>query len=272
MATKDSTFPAAAAINGTEKVPILQGATPANVLLPLNAILPSAGYIEGLSLIWNSGTSLSVGSGAAYIPSLKNVLDLPSGYTLSGLSLTASTWYHAYLYLDGSTPKVELVTTAPSAAYHGTARAKSGDTSRRYIGSVLTDAAANIFNFRQIGLRVIWYAPPGNAPFLVLSGGQATTMTNISFAQCVPTTAKLASIQFFNTDSAATARLGNSDFAAALSTAVWLARAYPLGAVGQVDQFADFPLDSTQQINYLMTGSVGTGGLTVRCSGYVYER
>ena len=102
------------------------------------------GYIDGLQMQWVSATAVTVSSGRAYIPSLGYYLDAPNAIALTGLVLTASTWHHLYLYDNAGTPAVECVTTAPAAPYSGTARAKTGDTSRRYIGSVLTDASAAI--------------------------------------------------------------------------------------------------------------------------------
>jgi hypothetical protein len=105
------------------------------------------GYIDGLQMQWVSGTALTVSSGAAYIEGSAAVLNAPSAIPKTSLSLTASTWYHVYLYDNAGTPAVELVTTAPAAAYNGTARSKTGDTSRRYLGSVKTDSSGSIFNF-----------------------------------------------------------------------------------------------------------------------------
>lgn len=258
-----------AAITATDSVLGALGKLQAQIT---DNLLPQ-GCIDGLKMVWVSGTALTVTSGAAYIPSLGKVLRATADIAKTGLSLTASTWYHAYLYSNAGTPDVEIVTTAPAAPYNGTARSKTGDSSRRYVGSVLTDTSGAIYNFEHVnGHFIKWYTVIGSAPFQVLSTGTATTTTNVSLAACVPSTAKLASIQFFNNDTSATARLGNSKFSGTLSTSMWIARAYPLGATGQLDQFCDFPLDGSQNINYLMTGSLGSGGLSIRCAGYIYER
>jgi hypothetical protein len=103
-----------------------------------NIVVPK-GYIDGLQMQWVSGTAVTVSSGTAYIPSLGNVLVANAAMALTGLSLTASTWYHLYLYSNAGTPAVECVTTAP-VLYYGTAYQKTGDNSRRYVGSVLADS------------------------------------------------------------------------------------------------------------------------------------
>lgn len=110
----------------------------------LDALIPP-GYIDGLKMVWVSGTALTVTTGSAYIPSLGKVLRATSDIAKTGLSLTASTWYHAYLFSNAGTPDIELSTTAPAAPYNGTARTKTGDTSRRYVGSVLTDSSSNLY-------------------------------------------------------------------------------------------------------------------------------
>ena len=93
---------------------------------------------------WVSATAITVTSGSAFVPSLNKCLPVPNAIALTGLVLAASTFYHVYLYSNAGVPAIEVVTTAPASPYNGTARAKTGDTSRRYVGSVLTDASGNI--------------------------------------------------------------------------------------------------------------------------------
>lgn len=108
-------------------------------------------YIAGLVPKWVSATSLSVSPGKAYIPSLSDALAVPSAITKTSLSLSASTWYHLYLFSNGGTPDLEVSTTAPEPdPYAGTARTKDEVTSRRYLGSIRTDASGNILPFEAI--------------------------------------------------------------------------------------------------------------------------
>jgi hypothetical protein len=95
-------------------------------------------YLQGLLPVWNSGTSISLGTGMAYIPGLGKSVSVTSVLTLSGLSLVADTWYWLYLYDNAGTPAIELVTTTPTVPYSGTARTKTGDTSRRFVFAVRT--------------------------------------------------------------------------------------------------------------------------------------
>lgn len=159
-----------------------------NARLAEQAVVIPPGYIDGLNLVWNSGTSLSVTSGSAYIEGAASVVNVPAALTLSGLSLSASTWYHVYLYLNAGTPAIECVTTAPATAYSGTARSKTGDTSRRYLGSLLTDTSGGVCRFSHSGNSfnyVVNMAPP----FRVVSGGTATSRTNVSLSSVAPVTA-----------------------------------------------------------------------------------
>lgn len=152
------------------------------------AAVAVSGEICGLQMVWNSGTSITFTSGFAAIQSLGGLLSFPSPITKAGLSLSASTWYHAYGYSNAGTPDVEIVTTAPAAAaFSGSARSKTGDTSRRYLGSLLTDASGNIYRFGQNGDEIN-YVVNLVAPFRVLSGGTATTRTNVALSGVIPVT------------------------------------------------------------------------------------
>ena len=168
----------------------------------LGVVIPQ-GYIDGLQMVWNSATSISVTSGTAYIPSLGNVLASNSTLTLSGLSLAASTWYHVYLYSNGGTPAIECVTTAP-VLYNGTAYQKTGDSSRRYVGSVLTDSSANIFQFTVAGTIFTFRGiPNGIPPSRVLAAGGATVSTAVGISVICPVTGDGIICRFVNNGTAA---------------------------------------------------------------------
>lgn len=161
-------------------------------------LLPK-GYIDGLQMQWVSGTALTVTSGAAYIEGSSKVLRATSAIAKTGLSLSASTWYHVYLYDNSGIADVEIVTTAPASPYNGTARSKTGDTSRRYVGSVLSDASGNIYRFQQNGSE-IEYLVNTAAPFRVVSGGVATTRTNIDLSGAIPVTSDYVVLSSINND------------------------------------------------------------------------
>ncbi len=230
------------------------------------ATITPAGYIDGLKMVWNSATSISVTSGTCYIQGSSAVISFPSTLTLSGLSLTASTWYHLYGYLNSGTPAIELVTTAPAAAYSGTALSKTGDTSRRYIGSIRTDASGNVYNFFQEGNIVTYLASNGAAPFLVITGGNATTPTSVSCSSIVPLTSRIAIATSRNLDPGSSILLATSDCGFTLSGSLFLNNIPPgSGTCGFIST------DSNQAFLYVY-GTAPTGSFVSRVSGYIYER
>jgi len=163
------------------------------------------GYIDGMKLTWNSGTSVTISSGSLYIPSVGANVNYNADTLKSGLVLSASTFYHLYAYLNSGIPDVEIVTTAPSSPYNGVARTKTGDTTRRYIGSILTDGSGNVHDFSMNPeTSYIQYrkALTNAAPFRVLSAGGATVPTNISLTGIVPTTATIGYFRGVNTSTA----------------------------------------------------------------------
>lgn len=222
------------------------------------------GYIDGLKMVWNSATSISVTSGAAFIPALSKCLPSLTTLTLSGLVLTASTWYHVYLYSNAGVPAIECVTTAPAAAYVGTARAKTGDTSRRYIGSVKTDASGNVYNFLHQGDEVRWLAGV-SANFRAISNGQATTITSVSLSNMIPATSRMAAIRAANTASNTYVTLANSSFTAAAANGL-----IDVNQAGDIH--ALLATDASQSIQYILGATPTGGGLFLDVEGYLFDR
>lgn len=147
--------------------------------------------IHGLMMDWVSPTQLRVTSGAAWIPDAGQLVELASAVTVAASTLGNSVFGHAYLvYNAGSAPSVELVTTAPAAAYVGRARSKSGTggTARRYLGSVLTDSAGGLYRFVHTG-DDIHYLTNLLAPFRVLNNGTSTARVNVDLSPVLPVTA-----------------------------------------------------------------------------------
>ncbi|WP_164086630.1 hypothetical protein [Stenotrophomonas maltophilia] len=227
-----------------------------------------AGHILGLQMEYVGPASIRVSSGSAWIPSLQRAVEVQSALTLSGLSLTANTWYHVFLYMNGAVPAIEAVIAVPAAPYSGTARAKTGDTTRRYIGSFRTNAAGAIFNFAQTGTTIAYKNAQANPPFRVLSQGTATSETSISLAAVVPSTSRLATVQIYNfTDT--NMGTGTSDDSAVgppsqPNDAVYLVRRDSTAMVPH-------PLDSSQTMTYWLT-TTPVGSAYVDVFGYVYER
>jgi hypothetical protein len=212
-------------------------------------------------MVWVSGTALTVTTGAAYIPSLGKVLRATSDIAKTGLSLTASTWYHVYLYDNAGTPDVEIVTTAPAAPYNGTARAKTGDMSRRYVGSVKTDSGGNILRFSQCGNHINYIVSSGSAPSRILALGVSTTDTTISVSAAVPVTSSSQLLWAINTTTNTVLRIGNP-------TAGVIVLGVPLTTNTQCVISAD----AAQNIYYNMQAAPTSGGAYIDVLGYDYER
>jgi hypothetical protein len=211
----------------------------------------------GLQLIWNSATSISVDVGSCHAENGDSIV-VTSTLVKSSLSLSASTWYHVYVYLSGGSPAAEVVTTAP-AVWKGTAYRKTGDTSRRYVGSVKSDGGGNVLEFRHHNLSNTIYYAQGNS---VLTLGTATTLTSIDCSGFVPVTS-IFSLFYVVTTATTTCDL-------LYTTSVVYAQ---LGAGNtQVSKMMlEMPMTAAQLIYYKFT-SAPTGGLYVNVLGYRYSR
>ncbi len=224
------------------------------------------GYIDGLVLTWVNGTAITVTSGAAYIPSLSRVLRAPSDIAKTGLSLAASTWYHVYLFLNGSTPDIEIVTTAPSATYNGGARTKTGDTSRRYLGSVRTDTSPVMYQFVQYGLQFRYFTG-GGTPFRAISNGTATSRTNIDISSYVPVTGVTALVKAQNSSTGSQALIVDS----AASGLTGFAGFFIVGQPG-TQAIGDVPTLGSNNLQYLWTSAPVTQGAFIDILGYTIQR
>jgi len=226
-------------------------------------------FITGLQMTWGSATSITVGTGAAYIQSSDSILRVSSAITASGLSLTASTWYHVYLYNNSGTPAIEVVTTAPATAFFGTARAKTSDTTRRYIGSVRateTDTMASFEHYPEQGL-ISYKDAVNTALYRVLSSGTATASTSVSVASLVASTSKLALLKLSNTDTATSFAVADGGTTATVTGPTgYLSVAPSVRTVGPI------PLNASQLINYIYQTTPVAGSAFVDVLGYWYER
>jgi hypothetical protein len=249
-----------AAISATDTVLQAFGKLQAQIT---DNLLPS-GYIDGLKMVWVSGTALTVTTGSAYIPSLGKVIRATSDIAKTGLTLTASTWYHVYLYDNAGTPDVEIVTAAPAAPYNGTARAKTGDTSRRYVGSVKTDASGNIFGFtHDATVGLVHYRDLSTTGFRIVAIGAATTDTTVSASSVVPITSRTMLSFSENNAASGIAFIGNADAGAPTTshTMAFIRASRTL--------YGEIVLTSIQSFTYMVTSPAT---FDCYCAGYRYDR
>lgn len=220
-----------------------------------------AGLINGLVMEWVSGTSMRVTTGAAHIEGTGRVLAATSAITKSSLSLSNNTTYHVYLYSNSGTPDVEVVTTAPATAYSGTARSKTGDTSRRYLGSVRSNGSAAMREFIHTGDRILWQENTTASPYRVLAGGTTTTWTAISMTAVVPPTSKVSLVGIQVVGGSVGTDISSKAAGAGFFTTI------------NPGQYGTpmLSLDATQNLYYKAPGA-GAGALYVDVWGYTFER
>jgi hypothetical protein len=243
--------------------PITKGGTGATSALAartaLGVLSSGRGYIDGLYPVRVSGNTLNILPGAAYVPGINDVISAPL-LTLSGLALAPSTWYYLYLWNNNGNASVEIVTTVPSEVYSGTARVKSTDTTRRFIGAVLTNASGNLIPFWITADNFLNYQDTTTVtPFRCVSGATQTTPTAVSLASAVPMTSRSVRLHINNSGNA-TSYLGTPDF-----TGV----AVQAGTAG-VRYNTTFFTDASQRIMFYLA-SAG-GALSIDVTGYGMER
>lgn len=242
----------------------------AGLVTPMSGQPIPAGYIDGLKMEWVSGTQIRFITGSAYIPSLGRALALAAAVTKSP-SLAASTWYHAYLYSNAGTPDVEVTTTAPDTPYNGSARAKTADTSRRYIGSFRTDPSGTIAKFKHnVSNGYVAYLAMRD---LSLNAGTQTTTTTISLSATIPVTSVAATLIISLDASGASLFTGNSEMPVTALTGNNFLGYTESSTQVSVSRMDGHPVDSSQAISYRLsaTPSAGTGAY-IRVMGYSYER
>jgi|GEM_PF-1434851 len=226
------------------------------------------GYIDGMKMIWNSATSLTIDSGSCYIPSVGANVNFSAQTTKAGLALSANTWYHVYAFLNSGVPDVEIVTTAPSSPYNGTARTKTGDTTRRYIGSIRAGAGGSILQFLQSN-TYIGYLYDSVGTGRVLAAGVATVVTAVSLANLVPVTSRVGQVNITNGTPAQSVFTRSPDQPAAGGVAgPFLFMALTQQAFGSVAH----PLSSAQALEYFLSAVPPSGGAYIDVVGYLYER
>ncbi len=237
------------------------------LVTPMSGQPIPAGYIDGLKMEWVSGTQIRFTSGSAYIPSLGRALALAAAVTKTP-TLAANTWYHNYVYDNAGSTDVEVSTTVPAAPYNGTARAKTGDSSRRYIGSFRTDGTGAIISFLHEGRKIIYrnsWAPSNR----FLSGGTSTTPVVVSAAAFASPISRMLALMAQATSTNASYSLSTPDDVTGTYAQVINIETAPAG--GTFTIVTDFPLGTAQQLQYSF-GSTPNGAAFLNACGYYFDR
>lgn len=152
-------------------------------------------FIEGLRVEYLTANSLRIGNGACFIPT-SGVVNADTDIDITGMTLTASTWYYLYAYdAGGGVLAVEYSNVAPvTTPYRGAARAKGpdvgSDLTRRYIGAVYASATNTIRRFsRMSGSFTKWVVSQDGAT-RVVNGATNTTTASVDISAVCPPTAR----------------------------------------------------------------------------------
>lgn len=222
-------------------------------------------YISGLKMGFISSGTMSVSSGKCM--SQSGALYYATGtiqISLAGLS--SGTFHHLYMYGNNL---FELSTTAPvTNPYLGTARGKTGDTTRRYIGSVRTYAVGSIYEFiHDPQTNLITYngsTAVGNSPHRALNAGTATVATEVNLSAVIPgIVAKSGYLRMFN--------LSDKVVSFGDTTAV-NGVALNIGNTAAQNFFGSAPLTATPGHYYKLASAAGAGGAYIDVYGYYFER
>lgn len=172
-------------------------------------------------------------------------------------------WWYVYAWMDGGTLAYAISLTAPDASR----RVKGGDASRAYLGCFRTTATGAPLPTQKVGGLCLYRASAlGSGELQVVSVSVATGATTQSLAALVPPHARLARL--------ALAVTGDSNQAALNifypgDTAAKSATCYAAASSADNEVHADVPTDSSQQVDYSVTGT-GSPAASVRVLGF-YE-
>lgn len=231
------------------------------------------GYIDGLRMVYQTRTSFLVTAGSVAAPDTGNIITLAADATVSP-SLSATAFHHIYMYdTGGGVGAIEVSTTVP-VRYFGTAYNKTGDTSRRYLGTLLTNPSSQLWGFRhEANLSRMMYIEnaPGVLPFPYIAGfstgGVAHTTTNA--LSVVPKETTLAVITSVSCPTSTNLAVAPADSFVTVSLNNWD------NIVGITGGFGGIPIEVCLSRTPATMGQFQmncNAAVTMYCRGYTFER
>jgi hypothetical protein len=123
-------------------------------------------FLDGLQMVYKGTRAITITAGSCSIPNGGSCSTL-TDIALTGI-VTVSGFNHFYAYDSGAgSMAIEVSSTVP-VLVSGTMYQKTGDATRRYIGSALASTSLNFYSFRHdslVGDIIYTNGTPGVAPF-----------------------------------------------------------------------------------------------------------
>lgn len=246
---------------------------------------PSNTIIRRMRLsVSSDGVTVTLGPGLCGLSSGRRIFSDGSA-TASLSSPTPSSWYYAYAY--ESSPGVaglELSTTAPSAPYpssSSTARTKSGDQTRRYVGSVYVQSNGLIRPFKHVyctdlGNKILFSASSsaGSVPLPALLNFVSSSATLIPLNPQIPSTSTHAVLDIKNSSNR-TVYLSNPDMGSASPTNFILCAMPNESVIGDIELSSNQSVSAILSTTGLLGGLLGTilaGQVNIYVQGYYFDR
>lgn len=227
-------------------------------------------FITGLHLEWVSGTEVRIKSGACYILGSGEILEATADTVLT-ITPAASTFYYIYALKVGGALSFESSPTAP-VQYRGYAKHKTGDSSRRYVGAVRSNAAGTaLHRFRCEGNLVRYLQDTEVAPFRLVNALSAQVVTFVSAGGVVPPTSTMAKMRISTNPNAGVAiSLPSLETAGAAATAVTLLF-QGSGSTAGWDIVLD-PSGASNPQSFTFENIAPSGSTTIDLHGYYEQR
>lgn len=239
--------------------------------------------IDGL-LVWNGRARVDAGGVAnaafkVYCPAIEAVglldgttwksfalaseTELTSGFHFASGTLAANTIYHVYAYVSASALALLVSLDAPGA--DGIWRTSAIGTHRHLFPFVTDSSGVPIPMSRSSG-GVFRYriSSVGVTPLTALSGGSATSFTNVSLATLIPTTARIATLYTVCTNASTTTH-GQAQFRTDGDTGGYIEQGVGIADAGNdyrgVQVFDIEP--ASRIIEYRRNNSAGFASITI---------